>query len=340
MRRMRPVMAAMLLFPFLTIACGKTIRSGSLLPVPQAQPAGGPVYAQVRRFGTAQSEWRLRWTDRQAMTGYTLDLHNRAGHPVVVPIGRTVMRAEPKRGPGRVSGRAVASGSGDLPSRLSVGDHPVRDLILSPGQGATIWVLFAQVEPPAAGAPSPEGSKTLIVLPVEGSDDLTIQLTDSTSSTQYSFDATRSGLTLLATSRYFTSPRLDMHWTPFGFGLWHVLGPFRLTIMLEGAIVQESAAADPDVRDVARWYALDLQWIPQDWVLGLYVAGDLVHGDLAGTSWRSEGPRFGASAGLVMTTAWIRGVPFTFRGGYTRMFDVPAARHGISLGLEVPIFFF
>jgi hypothetical protein len=275
------------------------------------------------------------------MTGYTVDLHNRAGHRVVVPLGRTVLRSEPRRGPGRVSGTAVASGSGDLPDHLSVGDHPAQDLILAPGQGVTIWVLFAAVEPPAPNDSPPEWSKDLLVLPVKGSDDLRIQLDDPTSSPRYVFDDSRGGLALLATSRQFNSPRLDMHWAPFGVGLWHVLGPLRLTVMLEGALVRESAAAaDADVRDLARWYALDLQWIPQGWAMGLYAAGTLVHGDLDGTSWRSDGPRFGASAGLVLAAAWIRGTPFTIRGGYTRMFDVPAARHGISLGLEVPFLFF
>jgi hypothetical protein len=66
----------------------------------------------------------------------------------------------------------------------------------------------------------------------------------------------------------------------------------------------------------------------------------VVEDNLEWTSWRSDAARFGASAGLLVTAFWIRDIPFTFRGGYIRMFDVPAARHGLSLGLEVPFAFF
>jgi hypothetical protein len=328
-----PRLIPLALFTFL-VGCGSTIFRGDIFPPAQSRPPGAPVYAQARQYGRSLPLWRLR--DRSNGIGLTLDVENRSPSAMVLRLSQAHLARQLPSGPRRPAARITAAGTGQLPSSLPSSHTQPVDIALQPGQQATLWVLFEATHDEADGQP---WDREMVVLPLSSGQELILQLTDPANAPAFRPEGARFGLSLMAGAHAFTpsvSHRLDVNAIPYVAGLWYRRDTVKTTLFVGGLDLFETVG-DVTVKEKAFRLALDVAWVPSLSHFGAYAAAGLVLGDLERTSWAGDDPRFSGEVGLIVSPATVSGIPLAFRLGYTRMFDVSAARNGVYIGLELPL---
>ena len=316
--------------------CGTSLYRGDIVPPAQSRPATAPIYVQAREFAVEEKMYIFRYPGER-MAGYTLDIHNRSAQPIVLSLSQAVRRAEQIDGPLRANAQSVASGAGPMPDYLPTGQHGPLDLTVPAGAKQTMWVLFEPLVYPPGDEVEEEFYRQMLVIPVRGGPGLTIMIRNPRESPDHFLRPARVGVSLVSTSRQYAESDLRLH-SLFGPAVWYLRGPVKATVAY--GFFELSEQPTPGEHDHVNWATLDVQWVPETWAMGAYLSGTVLGGDLARTPWATDGARFSTEVGLAIVVARFRGVPFSFRGGYSRVFNVPAARNGVILGLELPVIWF
>jgi len=333
--RLRSGRGPLTLLPLL-VGCGTSLYLGDIAPPAQSRPATAPIYVQAREFAV-EEKWTFLSRAADRMAGYTLDIHNRSGQAVALRLSQAVHRVQQIDGPLRAEARAIASGAGSLPPYLSAQRFVPGDVSVPPGAKQTLWILFAPLVYPPGDEVKEELYRELLVIPAAGGPDLTLKLDDPGESPRHRRRLARIGVSLVSSTRQFSAADLNLY-SPIGPAVWYLHGRLKTTLSYGGfALVEEST---PPVHAQAYWAALDAQWVPWSMSVGGYLGATVLGGDLQETRWATDGARFSAEVGLVFVPLRTRGVPFSFRLGYSRLFDVPTAPDGVTLGLEIPLIWF
>lgn len=143
---MRALAMAAFLGVVASAGCVSGFRHLEVVPPAQAHSASpASPYVQVRELGVSHKVVLFHFNGLWQLA-VTVDMRNRSTAPLTLDTAGAALDLAQLCNATRAHAAAVASGSGDLPSRVDLETAAPRPVTIGPGEDRSFWIVFERVE--------------------------------------------------------------------------------------------------------------------------------------------------------------------------------------------------